>query len=395
MHNPERDNRPVAGEPDKPPPAGTALAPPAPLYIGGEVFRRPAFGNNHPLNIVRHSAVLDMVRLLGWLPDEAFVEAQPASLAQLLGFHDRGYIEALQYAESAGRVSPEIRERYNIGTLENPLFQGLFERASTTVGGSIRAAELALAGHVIFHPSGGTHHGRPDRASGFCYFNDPVFAILTFLGNGREHVLYVDLDAHHGDGVEDAFREDPRVLTVSIHEAERWPYSGEAGVRDAACNLPLPKYANDSELDYLMDNAVLPLARAHEPQAIVVCCGADCLAGDPLSSMEFSNVALWRAVDRLLALAQPTVLLGGGGYNPWTVTRYWAGMWGHINAFAMPARLPREAAEFLEAMECDLVDDEEIDESWLTGIADSPYPGVVREAVKSVVDTVMAAEQGN
>ena len=181
MHNRAPDNLTAPGQsPSAAPTRFKTSAPP--LYVGSEVFRRAAFGNNHPLKIVRHSAVLDMVRMLDWLPSESFVEARQASVDVLREFHDPEYIEALQYAEAAGRVSPEVRKRYRIGTLENPLFPGLFERAATTVGGSIRAAELALDGHVIFHPSGGTHHGRPDRASGFCYFNDPVFAINRMGG---------------------------------------------------------------------------------------------------------------------------------------------------------------------------------------------------------------------
>jgi len=355
------------------------------LYLGSDVYRRAAFGANHPLKIMRHSAVFDLVNIMGWLPDGAFRNTEPATVSELLEFHDRGYLEALQYAESEGRVSPEIRERYHIGTLENPLFEGLFERASMTVGGSILAARLASQGYVAFHPSGGTHHGRPDRASGFCYFNDPVFAILEFLKLGRARVLYVDLDAHHGDGVEAAFLDDPRVMTLSIHEADRWPHTGVAGVSGAgAVNLPVPKGVNDSELGFLMDEAVLPLAGKFSPQAVVVCCGADCLAGDPLSGMLLSNTVLWQAVDQLLGLDVPAVILGGGGYNPWTVARYWAGLWARISGREIPARLPAEATRLLETMECDLVDEEDVAADWLVTMADSPYPGPVREPVKSV-----------
>jgi len=374
------------------PPVDTASGLARPLYLGSDVFRRPAFGGNHPLKIMRHSAVLDLVTILGWLPPGAFCEIHPADVAKLLEFHDRDYVEALQYADAAGKVSPEIRERFNIGTLENPLFPGLFERAATTVGGSILAAQLACSGHVIFHPSGGTHHGRPGRASGFCYFNDPVFAIRTFHELGRERVLYVDLDAHHGDGVEDAFVGQSRVMTVSIHEDNRWPHSGKAGDRRSgtARNLPVPKGMNDSELDWLMERAVLPLAGEFGTDALVVCCGADCLAGDPLSGMMLSNVALWRAVEQLLALGQPTVVLGGGGYNPWTVCRYWAGLWGLISGREVPAELPPAASEFLSGMECDLIDEEDIEPAWLTSMADSPYPGPVRDAVKSVASMALS-----
>ncbi len=300
----------------------------------------PAFGFNHPLNIVRHAAVLDLLGILGWLDTADFRESKPASVEQLLQFHDHAYIRALQYANATGSVAPDVRERYQVGTFENPLFPGFFERASMTVGGSILAAELAAAGHVVFHPTGGTHHGRADRASGFCYLNDPVFAIMTMLRQGSERVMYLDFDAHHGDGVEDAFYEEPRVTTVSIHEQHRWPFSGTHSHPHAgAFNFSVPPELNDSEFDYLVQNAVLPLFEAKDVDALVICCGADCLAGDPLSQMKLTNVALWDAVDQLIALNVPIVVLGGGGYNPWTVTRYWAGLWGRISGQEIPAEL--------------------------------------------------------
>ena len=357
-----------------------------PAFIGSEVFRRAAFGGNHPLNFVRHSAVADLARALGWLDDGHYVTAAPASVEQLLEFHDRAYVKALQYADSEGRVEPDARNRYQIGTFENPLFPGLFERAATTVGGSILAAELALTGRVAFHPSGGTHHGRRDRACGFCYFNDPVFAIRTFAEAGRERVLYVDLDAHHGDGVEEAYFDDSDVVTVSIHEENRWPYTGKRSKRDQGVyNLPVPQGFHDAELAFLIEEAVLPIAEHHETEAMVLCCGADSLAGDPLSKMELSNVALWDAVDRLLELELPTVIVGGGGYNPWTVTRYWAGLWGRISGQPMPETLPDTALELLAGMQCELVDEDEIDEAWLTGMADTPYRAPVRDAVRSTL----------
>ncbi len=356
-----------------------------PYFVGSEIYRKPAFGFNHPLNIVRHAAVLDLLHMLGWLDEENFRESRPATVEQLLEFHSRAYVRALQYANATGKVEPEVRERYQVGTFENPLFPGLFERASMTVGGSILAAELASRGHVVFHPTGGTHHGRADRASGFCYFNDPVFAILTFLKQGRRNVMYVDFDAHHGDGVEDAFMDDGRVTTVSIHEAKRWPFSGTRSRPQAGIyNLPVPRGINDSEFELLVEEAVLPLVDAACADALVLCCGADCLAGDPLSKMALSNVALWDAVDRFIAKGLPTVILGGGGYNPWTVTRYWAGMWGRISGRSFPDRLPVEATEYLRAMECDLIDEDDVDEAWLSTLADRPNHGPIRDEIRSL-----------
>jgi acetoin utilization protein AcuC len=262
----------------------------------------------------------------------------------------------------------------------------VFERAATAVGGSILAAELALEGRVAFHPAGGTHHGRRDRASGFCYFNDPVFAIRRLLEAGVARVLYVDLDAHHGDGVQEAFLDEPRVRVVSIHEQGRWPHTGAADDfgHGYARNLPVPAGFNDSELEFLLESVVLPLAAAFAPEAVVVTCGTDALAGDPLSGMALSNVALWDAVERVIGDTVPAVVLGGGGYNPWTLARCWTGLWGRLSGRELLMELPVAAQSILRGLECDLVDDEDVAESWLTTLADVPRSGVVRAEVKSL-----------
>jgi acetoin utilization protein AcuC len=357
--------------------------PPA-AFVGHEIYRQPAYGRNHPLAIPRVEAAIDLCAALGWISSREFCASPRASEDELARFHSRGYIEALRQGPGA---SADARRRHALGTMENPLFPGLFERASTSVGGSIRAAQLALEGRLAFHPAGGTHHGRPDRASGFCYFNDPVFAILTLLDGGVERLLYVDLDAHHGDGVQDAFAHDPRVHTVSIHEQGRWPYTGAAhdtgGGRSR--NLPVPRGVNDTELFFLVDEVVLPLAERLHPEAIVLTCGADALAGDPLSAMALSNVALWSVVRRLAALAPAAVVLGGGGYNPWTVARYWAGLWGVLSERVIPESLGRAARRVLEPLGCDLVDDEDVREEWRTTLADAPNPGTVRKEVHALV----------
>jgi acetoin utilization protein AcuC len=277
--------------------------------------------------------------------------------------------------------------------MENPLFPGLFERAATSVGGSIRAGELALEGRIAFHPAGGTHHGRPDRASGFCYFNDPVFAILALLQGGAERVLYVDLDAHHGDGVQDAFEKEPRVRTISIHERGRWPHTGDVSDtgRGRACNLSVPAALNDIEFAVLLDRVVLPLARRAAPRAVVITCGADALDGDPLSSMALSNVALWSAVERLTALAPAAVVLGGGGYNPWAVARYWTGLWGRLSGRDIPATLPPDARAILLRLRCDLIDEDHVCAEWLATLADEPHEGTMRDEIGTLADQALAS----
>lgn len=364
----------------------------ASVFISSPVYRDQAFGQHHPLSIIRVAGVLDLCEMLGWLDETCYLDSPRASGEQLVRFHDPDYIQALIQAEKKGSVERDVRMKYRIGTMENPIFQGLYRRASTAVGGSILAAEQALQGKTAFHPSGGTHHGRPDRASGFCYFNDPVFAIMTLLDGGMDRVLYVDLDAHHGDGVQDAFADDERVFTISIHEEKRWPHSGLIDDRAvvAARNLPVPSGFNDSELEYLMNQAVLPLSRGFAPQALVVTCGTDPLNGDPLSRLKLSNQALWRAVEQLVELTGRNVVLGGGGYNPWTLIRCWTGLWGRLSNRVIPDVLPLAAQTYLQALECDLVDEEDILADWITTLADSPNYGPVRPEVERCAEAVTA-----
>ena len=347
----------------------------------------PRFGDGHPLSIPRVTTVLALCEALGWLEAAEVRDCPPAGVRRLSEFHGAEYIAALRAAEAAGCATIEARERFGIGTRENPVFPGLFARAAATVGGSVLAAELALDGHLVFHPAGGTHHGRPDRASGFCYFNDPVFALRRLAAHGLERILYVDLDAHHGDGVQDALRDDQRMHTVSIHEAGRWPHSGGADDRGGgrSLNFPVPRGFNDSELRFLLHAAVLPYARWLRPEALVITCGADGLAGDPLCRLGLSNTALWDAVLRLVAMAPAVVVLGGGGYNPWTVARCWTGLWARLSGRRIPRRLPLRARRILRGLSCDLIDEESIDPQWLSTLEDAPRNGPVRQAVADLV----------
>ena len=359
--------------------------------ITSDVYREVGYPANHPLAIARIGSVMTLCDILGSNAGD-WLESPEANRDQLAAFHDPAYVEALWWADALGRVSPEDRARFNIGTLENPVFAGLYHRAALSVGGSILAAERAAAGGIAFHPAGGTHHGMTGRANGFCYFNDPVFAILTLLAKGKHRVLYVDLDAHHGDGVEVAFAGDPRVRLISVHEEGRWPGTGLLQDRGGgnASNLPVPAGMNDSEMDYLMAQAVLPLARDFAPDAVVITCGADALAGDPLSALALSNGSLWAAVTALVGLSGSTVVLGGGGYNPWTVARLWTGLWGKLAGYEMPTTLPEAARTYLSGLTCDLVDDDERRPHWTQSLTDPPNHGPVRRRFHEIAAAVLA-----
>ncbi len=375
------------------PPTGTK--PGRPRFIGSEIYRHSSYGSRHPLAIPRVSTVIDLCRALGWLADEAYIDSPVASPEQLARFHAPDYIAAVQQAERSQQISEEAKRSYGIGVNGNPVFPEIFSRPATACGASILAARLLEDGGQVYSPAGGTHHGRRDRASGFCYFNDPVLGILALLDAGLERVFYLDVDAHHGDGVQDAFHDDGRVLTLSIHEAGRWPMvaGGLGGLADRAGgqarNLPVPPGFNDSELDYLMAAAVLPLAEGFAPQAVVLQCGADALEEDPQSKLALSNGALWRVAARVQALAPRLLVLGGGGYNPWSVARCWCGVWAALNGLEIPARLPPAGEAILRGLSWRHSRGRNPPEHWFTTLADAPRPGPIRAEIKQLAAAVL------
>ncbi|NBC34030.1 MAG: acetoin utilization protein AcuC [Alphaproteobacteria bacterium] len=365
-----------------------------PLFIGSEIYRHSIYGRKHPLSIPRVSTTIDLCRAMGWLPEAAYVDSPRATPEQLARFHHADYIRALIDAERQQRLDPERRSRFNIGKFENPIFPEIFSRPATASGACLLAAAL-LAGAdrgIIYSPAGGTHHGRPDRASGFCYLNDPVLGILGLLDGGLRRVFYVDIDAHHGDGVQDAFAEDARVFTLSVHEAGRWPKTGPVDDRAGgmARNLPVPAGFNDSELAAIVDQAILPLGRAFEPEAVVLQCGADGLADDPMSRLALSNRAHWAAVRALIGLAPRLLVLGGGGYNPWSVGRCWAGVWATLNGLDPAAAAPTPAAEaVLRGLSWNRAQGRNPPAHWFTTLADPSRPGPVRPEVQAAIDAVL------
>jgi acetoin utilization protein AcuC len=357
----------------------------APVFIGNEIYRRSSYGGAHPLRIPRVSTATDLARALGWLPPDRFRTAPRAKPVAVALFHDPDYLDALQTAEREGRVSDAVRARYGIGTLACPVFPEIWRRPATSAGGMMLAAELVRGGGIAYVPAGGTHHGLRDRAAGFCYLNDPVLGILALRRHGIRRVAYVDIDAHHGDGVEIAFAGDPDVLLVSVHEEARWPFTGalEDDAGGNAFNLPVPRGLNDDEFALIRDALILPRVAAHRPEAIVLQCGADALAEDPLSRLSLSNRALWSVVAALMPMAPRLIVTGGGGYNPWSVGRAWAGVWGTLTGAAIPDRLPPAAEAVLRALAWPGPRAREATEARLvTTLADPPRGGPIRDAVR-------------
>ena len=352
-----------------------------PILIGSEIYRGSTYGPKHPLAIPRVSTTLDLIRALGWFDPARYVDSPRATVTELTRFHTPGYIAALIRAEETQQVDPADCERHRIGADGNPVYREIFRRPATSAGGVIHAARVTAATPGIVHvPGGGTHHGKPDRASGFCYVNDAALGILAWLDAGLTNILYVDIDAHHGDGVQDAFQADSRVFTLSVHETNRWPFTGAADdvAGGHAANFPLPEGATDTDMLAVLDHAILPIARRLQPQAIMLQCGADSLAEDPLSRLAMSNQAYWAVVRALRDLAPRLIVLGGGGYNPWSVARCWAGIWGVLNDLAPPARLPAAAEAVLRGLTLNRAAGRNPPEHWFTTLADAPRLGPLR-----------------
>jgi acetoin utilization protein AcuC len=354
-----------------------------PHLIGSEMLRNTTLGIRHPLAVPKVTATIDLVRALGWLDEDVYIESPKASPARLRRFHDPAYIEAVMDAETTQRASPDMLALYNIGAEDSPIYGDIFSRAALACGSTVKAVQLLADGGIVQNPVGGTHHGRPAKASGFCMFNDPVLGILFMLDHGVERICYIDIDAHHGDGVEAAFVHDPDVLTISVHEAGCWPYSGaESALARGVVNFPVPSGFNDSEMAFLLDESILPLVERHAPEAIVIQTGADSLADDPMMELGLSNQAHFGVVEALIGVAPRLLVLGGGGYNPCSVARCWAGIWAKLNQIEVPATLPDAA----EAVLRDFIQywsfSRQPPEHWFTTLADEPRNGRIRETIK-------------
>ena len=296
---------------------------------------------------------MDLSRSLGWLPPDRFRTSPRALPAALTQWHTPAYIAALQAAEAGTPVGDATRLRHQIGTASNPVFPQMYSRPATGAGGVMLAADILVAqGGAVHVPGGGTHHGLPDRANGFCYLNDPVLAMLTFRRLGLARLAYIDIDAHHCDGVQHGFAGDPDALLISTHEENRWPFTGALNDTGGGnCyNLPLPRGFNDTEMQAVLDGLILPRTAAFRPEVIILQCGADALSEDPLSRLTLSNNAHIAVLKALLPLAPRFLLLGGGGYNPWSVGRAWTALWATLAGYAIPDHLPDEAQAILKAL---------------------------------------------
>ena len=360
------------------------------FLISSDIYRTTHYGGKHPLNIPRVGPTLDLIKAMSWYSDASFVNAPIAKPSLLEKFHSKDYINVLQEVDEKQKIDEYWSKKYNLGTPSNPVFKGMYKRPATSVGGAVVGAEYAFLYGRAFNLGGGLHHGLANRANGFCYLNDLVFAVLRFREFGIRRIAYVDLDAHFCDGVASAFSEDPDVMLVSVHESNRWPFQGKIDENYPDKNLfaPISKGSKDVDLEALFKYVFFPAIENFAPEALIIQAGADMLKDDPLSRLEITNSCLWNILSRLILLAPKVLLTTGGGYNPWSVSRLWTGFWALMSGRPIPANLPDEAISLLQSL------------SWqrqtmpterlLNSILDIPREGQLRNGVRDVVEKISA-----
>ena len=295
-----------------------------------ERLARYAFGDGHPFGPDRHAAFVREFESRGLARRVQFIEPRAASYEELVEFHTPAYVDRVREQSANGHGF--------LDTGDTPAFRGVYEAAAVVVGSTLNAAEAIMSGQCrrAFVPIAGLHHAARDHAAGFCVFNDCGIAIERLRRNrGLERIAYVDIDAHHGDGVFYAFEDDPGVIFADAHEDGRYLYPGtgfanETG-RGAAVgtklNLPMPPGADDGAFARVWPRILAHLER-FQPQFIILQCGADSLDGDPITHLRFSPRTHGRAARELAQLADRlehgrVLALGGGGYNRTNLAQAW------------------------------------------------------------------------
>ncbi|HZG91001.1 MAG TPA: acetoin utilization protein AcuC [Pseudonocardia sp.] len=308
-------------------------------------------GDDHPLDPVRLDLTMRLATELGVLEGVEPLAPQQAPDEEVQRVHVPSYLTAVKSAPEA-----PFRVGHGLGTDDNPIFFGMHEASALVCGGSLLAAREIAEGRAdrAVNIAGGLHHAMPDRAAGFCVYNDCAVAISWLLDHGFDRVAYVDVDVHHGDGVQAAFYDDPRVLTVSLHQhpLTLWPgtgWPGEIGkgaAAGSAVNVPLPPGTADGGWLRAFHAVVPSLLRAFRPQILVTQCGADSHAEDPLANLGLS-VDGHRAIYRALRdLAEETaggrwLATGGGGYGLFRVVPR---SWTHLLATVLDRDLEPQRA---------------------------------------------------
>ena len=304
-------------------------------YIHSDLYASYNLGPRHPLQQARLIDICETLHNQGAFDENlVLVEPSPCKESDLLSVHDAEYIQIVKRA-SQGETGIQL-SRYGLGPGDTPAFTGMWENGLLYCGGSLRCAELVADGTYkrAISFAGGLHHAHHDHASGFCILSDIAIAINTLKSNGYKRVLYVDIDVHHGDGVEALFRSDPNVLTLSFHESGAWLFPGTGNVQDrgvesavdSVWNVPFAPNTGGDVWCSTVSDVTSHLMDRFLPDAIVLQLGADALAKDPLGHLVMTRSEWLQTVDTLLQMFRdkPVVILGGGGYCRAAVVDVWS-----------------------------------------------------------------------
>ncbi len=325
--------------------------------IYSDSYEKYDFGPWHPMKPVRLALTYELIRDYGLLDDVRLVEPGPATDDELALVHDPAYIEKVKELSAPG-AEELAAPGWGLGTGDNPVFAGMHAAAATAVGGALQAGRMIMDGSLdhAFHMGGGLHHALEAKASGFCIYNDPAIAIADLKARYGARVLYLDIDAHHGDGVQYVFEGDSQVLTISIHESGAYLFPGtgfagdigKGGGKGYAVNVPLSPFSSDDVYLEVFNELVVPLARAFQPGIFLTQNGCDAHWSDPLSHLSLTMDGfqeLFRLQHRLVhELAGGRWLaLGGGGYQSYTtVPRAWTILMAVMAGRRLDDRIPEE-----------------------------------------------------
>ncbi|BAB06956.1 acetoin utilization protein AcuC [Halalkalibacterium halodurans] len=300
------------------------------------------FHSTHPFNHQRLRLTYDLLKSMDALDDSEIVAPRVATEAELRLIHDQAFIDAVKAAGN-GTLSDGVALNYGLGTEDTPIFKNMHEAAALLVGGTLTAVDQVMEGHAehACHLGGGLHHGFRGKASGFCVYNDSSIAIEYMRRKFGARVLYIDTDAHHGDGVQWAFYEEDDVCTLSIHETGRYLFPGTGNFNEKgqgegygySINIPLDAFTEDDSFLFAYEQAVTNVVKFFKPDVILTQNGADAHFHDPLTHL-CASMRTFRYIPQLAhALAHEYcegrwIAVGGGGYDIWRVVpRAWAMIW--------------------------------------------------------------------
>jgi acetoin utilization protein AcuC len=325
--------------------------------VYGDRYHDYQFSEGHPFNPLRLRLAVELIEACGLLtPDHRLLPPRHATDAELLTAHSPSYVAAVQ-AASRGELEANQAARYGLGTEDVPIFPGMHDAAAALVGGSLQAAELVMGGDVdhAFNIGGGLHHASRSLAAGFCVYNDIAVVCHWLVQQHGARVLYIDNDAHHGDGVQDIFYDTPDVLTISFHETGRYLFPGTGATHERgrgagygySVNVPLDAFTDDASWIAGFEAIVPPVARAFRPDVIVMQNGCDGHRLDPLTHLHATTRTFERATEVVHDLAHECcdgrlIALGGGGYDIWCVVpRAWTLVWAALGGQTVPDDVPK------------------------------------------------------